>query len=164
MSRTYYFESAATLFEPLKWNAVIKAFQDLGMRYYKYLRYELQQSTKIVCVVQFTNRINNTQLHAALIPVKFTFLQRVRVPMVTPHLRIWLLCLHHDLPEYEIKEWGEFVLGGRNRFLTYELQHYKALISNFKTTKDYTLCEHFVGGRKICEYADALERLPVDGV
>ncbi|CAB3979021.1 Hypothetical predicted protein [Paramuricea clavata] len=93
-----------------------------------------------------------------------SYLECVQLPMVLPHLRIWLLCLHHDLPESEIKERGVFALGGRNRALEDDMAPYITLLKNFMKTKDYTLCVHLKAGRKICGYADALDRLPIDGV
>ncbi|CAB3987816.1 Hypothetical predicted protein [Paramuricea clavata] len=128
---------------------------------------ETDSADKILAgVVQFADRVNMRKLRTAMLNVEFqtSYLECVRLPMVLPHLRIWLLCLHHDLPESEIKERGNFALGGRNRDLEDDMAPYRALLKDFMKTKDYTLCVHLKAGRKICKYADALDRLPIDGV
>ncbi|CAB3996210.1 Hypothetical predicted protein [Paramuricea clavata] len=106
-SRTYYFESVSPLFEHVKWDSLMKLLNEMGMVYFKYLQYGLKLCVKIVGIVQFVDRVSIRKLHAAMLNVQFqtSFLQRVQLPMALPHLRIWLLCLLHDLPESEIKEW-----------------------------------------------------------
>ncbi|CAB3980418.1 Hypothetical predicted protein [Paramuricea clavata] len=138
----------------------------MGMTYLKYLQYNVELLNKIVRIVQFSDRVPRGKINYQLSAAGFntSYLQDVKLPMVLPHVRIWLLCKHHELSESEIKEQGNFVLGGRNRFLEDDLVPYKNLVNNFMETKNYAPCEFLKGGHKICEYADALSRLPYDKI
>ncbi|CAB4013047.1 Hypothetical predicted protein [Paramuricea clavata] len=166
-ARSYYFEHITPLSQPYnQWHVVQEVLTQMGMKYFKYLQYTLQLCEKTVGIVQFDERVNISKLKIAFNDVQcnISLLQHVHLPMVIPHLRIWLLCRHHDLPESMIQERGRFALGGRNRNLEDDMTPYEELIKTFLRSLPFTVCSHFKGGREICDYANALNRLPVDGI
>ncbi|CAB3978031.1 Hypothetical predicted protein [Paramuricea clavata] len=138
----------------------------MGMTYWKYLQYNIELLTKIVGIVQFSDRVAKARLQSKLSSAGFNinWLRDVKLPMVLPHVQIWLLCRHHELSESNIREQGVFALGGRNRHLEDDLVPYKYLIEDFMKNKNYALCAPYKEGQKICEYADALSRLPYDKI
>ena len=99
MSRTYYFEfvkSIAVDADSLFSNLLNKFENEL--RYYKIFKYNLGFANKVVGLIQFNKRVGQSKLErmGADDHVFFEFLQTVSRPMVIPHLRIRLLCQHHN--------------------------------------------------------------------
>jgi hypothetical protein len=116
MSRTYYFEFVKSIAvdNPLP-NLFNKFENELGMRYYKFFKYDLGAVNKVVGLIQFEQRVGQSKLERTIMDTTRcfnVFLQPVSRPMVIPHLRIRLLCQHHNCClESDICEWGTFFFG-----------------------------------------------------
>jgi hypothetical protein len=167
MSRTYYFEFvqlsvvADNLFPDL-----FSKFENevWGMRYYKYFKYNLGAENKVVGLIQFKQRVGRSELGRSMITRYNVFLQPVSQPMVIPHLRIRLLCQHHNCLESDICEWGNFSFGGRGRSVESMMRPYLIMLDHFELAENLERGLLLDGGLKICLYADALTRLPYDAI
>jgi hypothetical protein len=173
MSRTYYFEfvkSIAADTDNLFPNLLNKFENELGMRYYKFFKYNLGSANRVVGLIQFNRRVGRSKLERSMVTdtrylVLFVFLQAVSRPMVIPHLRIRLLCQHHNCClESDICEWGTFSFGGRGRSIESMMRPYILMLDHFKLSEDIGEGLLLDDGLKICLYADALKRLPYDAI
>ena len=164
MSRTYYFEFTTDA-DNLSDNLFNKFENELGMRYYKFFKYNLGATNKVVGLIQFQNRVGQAKLGRSIgMIMANTILQPVSRPMVIPHLRIRLLCQHHNCSESDICEWGTFSFGGRGKSIASMMRPYIFMLDRFKLSDDVDEGMLLDDGLKICLYADALKRLPYDAI
>jgi hypothetical protein len=135
------------------------------MHYYKFLKYNLCLVDKVVGVIQFKEHMAKKKLETIGADHNLFFeLQPVTRPMIIPHLRIRLLCQHHNCLESEIYERGTFSFGGRGASIADIMRPYIILLNDFKRTGDVGHGMHLADGVKICLYAGALDRLPYDAI
>jgi hypothetical protein len=166
-SRTYYFEFVQPIAADTSFfsNLLNRFENELGMHYYKFLKYNLCLVNKVVGIIQFKERVGKTKLERIGADHNLLFkLQPVARPMVIPHLHIRLLCQHHNCLESEIYVHGTFSFGGHGRSVDSMMRPYIILLNNFKRTGyvgDAMLLED---GAKICLYADALKRLTYNAI
>jgi hypothetical protein len=168
MARTYYFEFVQHIAEDTGFfpNLLNKFKNELVMRYYKFFKYNLGLVNKVVGIIQFKERVGQTKLERIGADYKLLLeLQPVSQPMVIAHLRVRLLCEHHDgCVENDIYVHGTFAFGGRGRSEASEMRPYLIMLNNYKLSGNIEAGLFLKDGAKICLYADALKRLPVDAI
>jgi hypothetical protein len=168
-ARTFYFEYMEQLGGD-QW-LIIPVLQKLEnneeLTYYKHVQYGLCMVFKHVGIIQFKERTNENMLRRLFADGKIhlEILDRVSLPLVLPHVKIWLLAKHHGV-EGEINEEGVYSLGGkcssvysRRRQLENNMRPYKTVLTMYMANG--TICQETTlkNIEQLVSYADALGRL-----
>jgi hypothetical protein len=138
------------------------------LTYYKHVQYGMNFVFKHVGIIQFKNRANENMLRRIFADGKIhlEIFDRVSLPLVLPHMKIWLLAKHHGV-EGVVNEEGVYSLGGkcssvdtRRRQLENNMIPYKIVLNLYITNG--TICEETMlkNIEQLVSYADALNRLP----
>ncbi|CAB3982343.1 Hypothetical predicted protein [Paramuricea clavata] len=179
--RTYSFKASFSISEGdvnIKLHrATTLAEQKLKLRYYKYIDYILQLSTKVVGLMQFSQATTPQ-------PIKRVFadcgvlleIQPIGRKPIVEHIRVWALSRHHGLQKNPA-EWGAFSFGGpalesnMRMILQSRIETYISVLEEYLASKDpdAVLRNHqaLYGVSelpKLAGFVDALRRLPVDGI
>jgi hypothetical protein len=156
-TRTYYFETCQTE------DVLVQILEKLDLKYYKIMHYNLGLRNKTISIVQFEKRVSKKYVLQTFATGKtgMHVILRVNQPMILPHVRIYLLGKHHDVTSAQVHEWGKFSFGGRNTTIATSIRPYLHMLENYKKHKNDKHFNFLKGGQKLCEFQDALERLPV---
>jgi hypothetical protein len=150
-TRTYYFE---TTVEEKNVLSVLQRYTAAKLAYYKYIKYKIGDTMKIVGVLQFVIRFSKTVLYRLFDEdgVQMCVLKPICRPLIMVHLRIYVLAAYHGVDLDGCQTCGEFSFGGRHTSIGHIMQPYMAALQHYKDYKKTDFYKFLPGAKQICEF------------